>query len=103
MPSVTAASTPIVTLYTRAGCSLCDESRATLHALRDERAASDLPTFDLVERDISVDPELDARYGSLIPVVELGERRLELAVSAGRLRRLLADGLGDPGLTAIPR
>jgi len=103
MPTVTPAMSPIVTLYGRPDCSLCDEARATLDGLRRERLGNGLPGFDVVERDIGTDPELEARFRSVIPVVEVGGRRLELAVSIGRLRRLLAEGLGDPTSPLAPR
>jgi hypothetical protein len=50
-----------------------------------------VPAF--VELDIDCDPALAADLASIIPVVELGDRRLELVSSAARLRRLLADVL----------
>ena len=50
-----------------------------------------MPT--LVERDIETDPAWERAFFSTIPVVELGDRRLELATSAAKLRRLLTDVL----------
>ena len=38
----------------------------------------------LVERDIETDPDWQRAYFATIPVVELGDRRLELATSAGQ-------------------
>ena len=102
MPSVTHAI-PTVTLYTRDDCSLCDESRGVLDALLAERREAGLRTFEIVERDIASDPELVERFGAVIPVVEVGDRRVELAVSVSRLRRLLADALGDRAPTTTPR
>ena len=53
------------------------------------------------ERDIDTDDDWQRQFAFTIPVVELGERRLELATSPARLRRLLADGLdGAPGAPA---
>ena len=43
----------------------------------------------MVERNIEDDPELHRRYLERIPVVELGDQRVELVVSVGKLRRLL--------------
>ncbi len=84
---------PSITLYGRAGCGLCDESRALLTALLDERTNAGLPRPLLVERDIEADPALQRAYFDRIPVVELGSERLELATSVAKLRRLLRDVL----------
>jgi hypothetical protein len=77
-------------LYTRDGCSLCAEARATLEALLDERRRAGLPSPTLVERDIATNPEWERAFFATIPVVELGDRRIELAISPAKLRRLLA-------------
>lgn len=61
-----------VTLYTRAGCRLCDTMKAEL-----ERRG-----YQIREVDIDEDPELVRRYGQDIPVVvradgtELARHRL---------------------------
>ena len=88
---------PDLVLYGRDGCHLCEETRAILDTLLNDRLADGLPAPTLVERDIAADPDLERRYFALIPVVELGERRLELATSAAALRRLLREALdGQP-------
>lgn len=79
-----------VVLYGRDGCHLCEEARALLVALLGERARAGLPSPLLVERDIDADPAWQRAYFASIPVVEIGEHRLELATSPARLRRLLA-------------
>lgn len=86
---------PALTLYARRGCGLCEEARNLLAALLDERAAADLPCPDLIELDIDADDDLQRAYFASIPVVVLGDRRLELATSATKLRRLLSDVLDD--------
>ena len=87
------APLPDLILYSRLGCHLCDEARAILEALLDERNRAGRPSPNLVERDIEADPALEHAYFTSIPVVELGERRLELATSVAKLRRLLDDVL----------
>ena len=87
------APLPDLVLYSRDGCHLCDETRATLEALLAERGAAGLPSPTLVERDIVTDADWERQFFTTIPVVELGDRRLELATSVSRLRRLLADVL----------
>jgi hypothetical protein len=90
---MTDAPLPDLVLYGRAGCGLCDETRALLAALLDERAKAGLAAPTLQERDIHSDPTWERAYFASIPVVELGDRRLELATSAAKLRRLMADVL----------
>ena len=87
------APVPDLILYSRAGCGLCDETRATLAALLEQRARAGLRTPTLQERDIETNPEWQRAFFASIPVVELGDRRLELATSVAQLRRLLTDVL----------
>ena len=88
-----AAPLPVLVLYGRPECGLCDEARDLLRALLDERARRGLPIPAMTEIDIESDADLEHRYFATIPVVELGDRRLELATSAAKLRRLLSDVL----------
>jgi len=88
-----------VVLYTREGCGLCAEARATLEALLSEREAAGLPSPALVERDITTNADWERAFFATIPVVELGDRRLELAISQAKLRRLLA-GLDETSAAA---
>ncbi len=90
---MTGAPLPALVLYSRAECHLCDEARALLGALLAERVAAGLPAPPIEERDIDTDPEWHRAYFSTIPVVELGDRRVKLATSAAKLRRLLSDVL----------
>ena len=76
-------------LYTRPGCHLCDQARALVLELLEERRARGLPTPHLVERDITTDPEWEREHFTTIPVLELGGRRLDLALSPAKVRRLL--------------
>ena len=107
MPSdMSAPPLPDLVLYRRAGCSLCDEARLILEGLLEDRAATGRPLARLVEVDIDADGALRAEMTDTIPVVELLGRRLELAVSHGRLRRLLADrldGAESPAAAATDR
>ena len=87
------APLPDLVLYGRAGCGLCDETRSLLTAMLEERSLAGLPTPRLTERDIESDPVLERALFTTIPVVELGDRRLELATSAAKLRRMFHDVL----------
>jgi glutaredoxin len=74
-----------VVLYGAAGCHLCERARETVIALRDELG------FELDEVSIDGDPELEARYRELIPVVEIdGEQAFVYFVPPDALRRRLA-------------
>jgi glutaredoxin len=59
-----------VTLYTRPGCHLCDEARATLERLRRQ------VEFELEEIDIEGDDALHRAYLERIPVVHLDGEHL---------------------------
>ncbi len=82
---------PDLILYTRAGCELCDEARESIESVLEDRAGRGLPSPALVVRDIEAEADLGPALRDRVPVVELGGRRLELAVSASRIRRLLGD------------
>jgi hypothetical protein len=90
-----AMSTPLpeLVLYTRDGCGLCDETRAIVQGLLEDRAARGRRIAALHERDITTDPALERRFFATIPVLELDGHRLELATSPGTVRRFLDDVL----------
>ena len=56
---------PLVTLYTRAGCCLCDDAKQVLGEAR--RRAE----FDYEECDIDRDPELLRLYNDEVPVIAI--------------------------------
>ena len=60
-------SKPKVTLYTRAGCCLCDDAK---EVLSDARRRAD---FDYEEFDIDLDPELLRRYNDEVPVIAINQ------------------------------
>jgi glutaredoxin len=71
-----------VVLYSAPDCSLCERARATLAAIRED------VEFDLEEVDITGDPELEARYRELLPVVEIdGEQAFTYFVHIDSFRR----------------
>ena len=73
---------PLVRLYGRPDCHLCDEARAGLESLR-----SDGVRFELEEVDIESDDQLLFRFLERIPVIELnGEIVGELWLDADDLR-----------------
>ncbi|HLT31313.1 MAG TPA: glutaredoxin family protein [Myxococcaceae bacterium] len=87
------SSREVVTLYTRAGCHLCDEALGVLREVQAQHA------FELKIVDISEDAILLARYRMDIPVVVFREERLfRHRVDAERLARLLQE-LGEASNT----
>ncbi len=75
---------PLVTLYGKPDCHLCDQARAVVLAVREER------DFELREVDISRDSELLRDYGERIPVVAVdGREHFQFHVDPDRLRELL--------------
>ncbi len=84
---------PDLVLYTRPGCHLCDETRAIVQGLLEDRAARGRRTAAIRERDITTDEAWERQFFATIPVVELVGRRLELATSPAKLRRFLDDVL----------
>jgi len=75
---------PVVELFGRPGCHLCDDARAVLLALRER-----IP-FELRERDIEADDALHRAMLERIPVIALdGEELFEHFVDEAELARRL--------------
>lgn len=75
-----------ITLYTKAGCHLCEKARAII-----QRVAVDYP-LTLNEIDITSSKQLYQRYWDIIPVVEVAGGPVFVSkVSELRLRKALAE------------
>jgi glutaredoxin len=75
-----------LTIYTRPGCHLCDEMKATINRVS---RSSHLPLV-IEEVDISSDPELETRYGQEIPVLLIeGRKAAKYRVTEEELARIL--------------
>lgn len=59
-----------LTLMSRIYCSLCTDMQAQLEALQAEF------DFELLVLDVDADPELEAQYDELVPVLLAGETQL---------------------------
>lgn len=59
---------PTLTFYYRDGCHLCEDMWQHLQLIRDRRP------FDIELVDVDGDPDLQARYGTLIPVLGAGKQ-----------------------------
>ena len=76
-----------LTLYSRPGCHLCLEMKAIVESVAGTIAAP----ITIDEVDISKDGDLEARYGSEIPVLLVDGRKVaKYRVTEGDLRRILA-------------
>lgn len=74
-----------LTLYTRAGCHLCDEMKAELEPLAHEFGLA------LQEVDVDGDTDLRRRFGEEVPVLFLAGRKVaKYRLDTQQLRRLLA-------------
>jgi hypothetical protein len=84
-----APASPLLTLYRRDGCHLCDEARQLLQVELENRGFRGETVPRLREVDIDADPELGARYQHRIPVLAVGDAELELVTSGFAIRRFL--------------
>jgi hypothetical protein len=84
---------PDLNLYTRPGCHLCEDAAAIVQALLEERAAGGRRTAALRPRDITTNPDWERSFVTTIPVLEIRDRRLDLATSPARIRRFLDEAL----------
>jgi len=73
-----------ITFYTKPGCTLCDDAKATLMALCNEFC------LELLEIDITTDPILYEAFHEEIPLAYLDGRKLfKYRVDPALLRRQL--------------
>ncbi len=76
---------PIVTLYTRAGCHLCEDAKKVLDAAR--RKAG----FELEEIDIDQHAEYRRLYNEEVPVIAIdGKKAFKYRVSMEEFLKKLA-------------
>ena len=64
------AGRPHLVVYGRAYCHLCDDMVAALAALQEDGG------FSLEVVDVDADPELEARYDLLVPVLTIEGREI---------------------------
>ena len=76
---------PLVTLYTRPGCCLCDDAKRVIAEARRQ------PAFDYQELDIDTDPELRRLYNDQIPVIAInGVKAFQYKLKLNELLKKLA-------------
>ena len=79
------AGKPKVTLYTRAGCCLCEDAKRVLEAVRGRAS------FDLDEIDIDSNVELRRAYNDEVPVIAInGSKAFKYRVTEQELLKKLA-------------
>jgi glutaredoxin len=75
---------PTITLYTKAGCHLCERAQRTILSLQRELG------FQFEQRDITQDAAIWERYRFDIPVIAIdGQERFRHRVSETELRAAL--------------
>ena len=78
---------PELVVYSRAYCHLCDDMVAALTALQPQCG------FSLTVIDVDADPELEARYDLLVPVLTLeGVEVCHYVLDRARLETALDGG-----------
>jgi Glutaredoxin-like domain (DUF836) len=92
MPGVT-PPLPDLVLYARPGCHLCEEARQAIELVLADRRSRGLAVPELVETNIETDDALHREFMERIPVIDFGGRRLELIVTASKVRRMLEDAI----------
>ena len=76
---------PQVTLFTRAGCCLCDDAKQVIAAARHHA------DFDYTEIDIDGDPALRHLYNDEVPVIAIdGRKAFKYKVDMHELLKKLA-------------
>ena len=79
------ADRPVLTIYSRPGCHLCDDMKAVV-----VRVAHSIP-LAFQEIDISGDPDLERRYGEEIPVLLVdGRKAAKYRITETELRHIVA-------------
>lgn len=84
-----AAPLPDLVLWRSDHCHLCEETAALVAELLRERVAAGRTIPRLVVRQIAADPAIERALLEQVPVLEIGGRRLPLAVRLGPIRAFL--------------
>jgi len=85
---------PTLILYARDGCHLCEEARAELQAVLEERVKRGEPIARVRTIDIDTYSELKARYNDFVPVLALNGHELPLVMGRRTIERFLDQTLG---------
>ena len=88
---------PTLLFYARDGCDLCQEARADLQAVLEDRVKRGEPIARVRVVDVDTDAELKGRYGDLLPVMALQGREISLVMGQRTISRFLDTVLGRIG------
>ena len=75
--------------YGRSTCTPCTEARRNLQWILEERATRGELVPVVRDLDVATAPDLERRYGALVPVVAIGDAELPLVTSIRQLRAFL--------------
>ena len=87
-------SMPTLDFYTRSECHICDEARATLQLVLEERAKRGDPIAHVRYVNLADRPDLEADYGAWVPVLEVGGQKLTLSSTYRSISQFLDVTLG---------
>jgi hypothetical protein len=85
---------PDLVLWRSDRCHLCEDTEAIVEGLLAERVAGGRPVPRLVPRRIAEEPALERALFEQIPVLDVGGRRLPLAIRPDPIRAFLAEAYG---------
>jgi Glutaredoxin-like domain (DUF836) len=85
---------PTLIFYARDGCHLCEEARAELQSVLEERVKRGEPIARVRVVDVDSSPELKTRYNDVIPVMALNGTELPLVMGRRTIERFLDRTLG---------
>lgn len=88
---------PTLWFYRRAPCHLCDEARAALQAVLEQRVLRGDPVPRVREIDLADEPALEQTHGSRVPVLAIRGSELALATSARQIGAWLDRTIGRLG------
>ena len=92
----TPPSAPTLIVYRRPGCHLCDDAEMLLRDELAQRARMGLGSASVTTVDITTSPELEARYGTRIPVFAMAEYEADLVASGRQVREFLERTMPRP-------
>lgn len=85
---------PTLIFYARDGCHLCEEARAELQSVLEDRVKRGEPIARVRVVDVDSSPELKSRYNDVIPVMALNGTELPLVMGRRTIERFLDRTLG---------
>ena len=85
---------PTLKFYRRASCEPCDEARLALQQVLEDRVKRGDPIPRVRYVDISDQPDLQASYGALVPVLTIGSEVLSLTAGYRSISTFLDRVLG---------